>query len=255
MSKFDLHDKVAIVTGGAGGIGTCIAMECAKAGAKVVVAARSQERLEKVAAEIKNLGGESLALPTDVTVPDQVDNMVQQTLDTFGRVDIMINNAGGAMHIKKAEELSFDEWNAGIALNLTSVFLCSVAAGKVMMQQKGGKIINISSVAGIKYSPDFPHYGAAKAGVINLTKTLASDWGRHNIQVNCVAPGLTATKMLTRLGWLPPDTDEDGNPVPPLQFPHGPEHVANLVVFLASEASDHITGETIPIRALLEFDR
>jgi gluconate 5-dehydrogenase len=91
--------------------------------------------------------------------------------------------------------------------------------------------------------------------VINLTKSLASDWGQHNIHVNCVAPGLTATKMLRRLEWLPPDTDEAGNPVPPLQFPHGPEHVANLVVFLASEASDHITGELIPIRALLEFDR
>ena len=255
MSKFDLRDKVAIVTGGAGGIGTSIAIECAKAGARVVVAARSQERLEKVAAEIANLGGDSLALPTDVTVPEQVDTMVQQTLDRFGRVDSMVNNAGGAMHIKKAEELSPDEWDAGIALNLTSVFLCSVAAGKVMMQQQSGKIINISSVAGIKGVPDFPHYGAAKAGVINLTKSLAAGWGRHNIHVNCVAPGLTATKMLRRLEWLPPDKDEDGNPVPPLQFPHGPEHVANLVVFLASEASDHITGETIPIRALLEFDR
>jgi len=255
MSKFDLQDKVAIVTGGAGSIGTCIAMECAKAGANVVVASRNQERLEKVAAEIRAIGTESLAIATDVTVPEQVDNMVKRTVDKFDRVDIMVNNAGGALHIKKAEDLSFDEWNAGIALNLTSVFLCSVAAGKVMMQQKGGKIINIASVAGIKISPDFPHYGAAKAGVINLTRTLASAWGQYNINVNCIAPGLTATEGVKRLGWLPPDKDNDGNPVPPLQLPHGPEHVANLVVFLASAASDHLTGELIPIRALLEFDR
>jgi len=255
MSKFDLQDKVAIVTGGAGGIGTCIAMECAKAGANVVVASRNQERLDRVATEIRALGTESLAIATDVTVPEQVDNLVQQTLDTFGRVDIMINNAGGALFLRKAEELTPDEWNAGIALNLTSVFLCSVAAGKVMMQQKGGKIINIASVAGIKNSPDFPHYGAAKAGVINLTRTLASGWGQHNIHVNCIAPGLTATEGIKSLGWLPPDKDEDGKPVPPLQLPHGPEHVANLVVFLSSEASDHLTGELIPIRGLLEFDR
>jgi 3-oxoacyl-[acyl-carrier protein] reductase len=124
-----------------------------------------------------------------------------------------------------------------------------------MMQQKGGKIINIASVAGIKNSPSFPHYGAAKAGVINLTRTLASGWGQHNIHVNCIAPGLTATEGIKSLGWLPPDKDKDGNPVPPLQLPHGPEHVANLAVFLASEASDHLTGELIPIRALLEFDR
>ena len=255
MSKFDLQDKIAIVTGGAGGIGSAIALAYAEAGAHVVVASRKQANLDKVAAKITSLGRESLAIATDVTVPEQVDNVVKQTVDKFGRVDIMVNNAGGALHIKKAEDLSLDEWNAGIALNLTSVFLCSVAAGKVMMQQKSGKIINISSVAGIKYSPSFAHYGAAKAGVINLTKTLADGWGQHNIHVNCIAPGLTATEGIKKMGWLPPDKDEDGNPIPPLQFAQEPEHVANLAVFLASEASDHLTGEVIPIRPLLVLDR
>jgi 3-oxoacyl-[acyl-carrier protein] reductase len=255
MSKFDLQDKVAIVTGGAGGIGTCIAMEYARAGANVVVASRSQEKLEKVAAEIRGLGRESLAIATDVTVPEQVDEMVKRTVDKFGKLDIMVNNAGGALHLKKTEELSPDEWNKGIALNLTSVFLCSVAAGKVMMEQKSGKIINISSVAGIKNSPSFPHYCAAKAGVINLTSTLAAGWGQHNINVNCIAPGLTATEGLKSMGWIPSDKDEDGNPVPPLKLPHRPEDVANIAIFLASEASDHITGEFIPIRGLLSSDR
>jgi len=255
VSEFELKDKIAIVTGGAGGIGTRIALEYAKSGAHVVVASRNQERLEKVATEIKALGRESLVIATDVCVPEQVDNMVKQTVDRFGHIDILVNNAGGALHFKKPEVLSPDEWNAGIALNLTSVFLCSAAVGKVMIQQKSGKIINISSVAGLKSSAGFVHYGAAKAGVINLTKSLADGWGQYNIHVNCIVPGLTATEGITSLGMLPADKNEDGTPVPPLLFPHNPEHVASLAVFLASAASDHITGECIPIRALVSFDR
>lgn len=253
VPEFQLKDKIAIVTGGAGGIGSRIAREYAKAGAHVVVASRNQENLDKVAVEIRALGRESLAIATDVTIPEQVDNMVKQTLNKFGHLDIMVNNAGGALFIKPPEVLSLDEWNAGIALNLTSVFLCSVAAAKVMMAQKSGKIINISSVAGIKDSPNFIHYGAAKAGVINLTKSLAASWGQHNINVNCIAPGLTATEGVA--DWLPPDKKEDGTPVPALQFPADPEHVAHLAIFLASAASERITGELIPIRALVGFDR
>jgi gluconate 5-dehydrogenase len=255
VSEFELKDKIAIVTGGAGGIGTRIALEYAKSGAHVVVASRNQEKLEKVATKIKALGRESLAIATDVCVPEQVDNMVKQTVDRFGHIDILVNNAGGALHFKKPEVLSPDEWNAGIALNLTSVFLCSTAVGKVMIQQKSGKIINVSSVAGLKSSAGFVHYGAAKAGVINLTKSLAEGWGQYNIHVNCIVPGLTATEGITSLGMLPADKNEDGTPVPPLLFPHNPEHVASLAVFLASAASDHITGECIPIRALVSFDR
>ncbi|HEY90769.1 MAG TPA: SDR family oxidoreductase [Dehalococcoidia bacterium] len=250
-----LEDKIAIVTGGGGGIGTCIAREFARAGAHVVVASRNRERLEEIAAEIKALNRESLAITTDITVPEQVETMVKQTLDTFGRIDILVNNAGGALHFKKPEELSFDEWNAGIALNLTGTFICSSIAGKVMIQQKGGKIINIASVAGIKPSAMFVHYGAAKAAVMNLTQSLASAWGQYNIHVNCIVPGLTATEGIRRFGMLPPDKNEDGTQIPPLLFPHDPEHVANLAVFLASAASDHITGECIPIRALVSFDR
>ena len=179
--------------------------------------------------------------------------MVKQTVDRFGQLDIMVNNAGGALFIKPPEKLSPDEWNAGIALNLSSVFLCSVAAGKVMMAQKSGKIINIASVAGIKDSASFVHYGAAKAAVINLTKSLASCWGQYNININCIAPGLTATEGVA--AWLPPDKRDDGTLVPPLQLPPDPEHVAHLAVFLASEASERISGELIPIRTLDGSDR
>jgi 3-oxoacyl-[acyl-carrier protein] reductase len=246
-----LQDKVAIVTGGAGGIGSRIARAFANAGAHVVIAARTQEKIDKVAAEIRSLGRESLAVATDVTDPEQVDNMVAKTVAQFGRIDIMVNNAGGAMFVKPPEELLPAEWSAAIALNLTSVFLCSAAAGKVMMEQDGGKIINVSSVAGMRLSPAFVHYGAAKAGVINLTKSLAVCWGPKNINVNCIAPGLTATEGVA--DWLPPKTDKEGKPVPPLQYPPDPEHVADLAIFLASEASARISGELFPIRALTEL--
>ena len=255
VSRSVLQDKIAIVTGGAGGIGTHIARELAKAGAYVVVASRQQEKLDKIAAEIKALGRESLAIATNVTIPDQVDNLIKQTVDRFGRVDIIVNNAGGALHMKPPLELSPDEWNAGIALNLTSVFLCSVAAGKVMVQQKSGKIINIASTAGIKEGPNFVHYGASKAGVINLTRSLAVAWAEYNIHVNCIAPGLTATEGIKSMGWLPSDKNEDGTPVPSLLYPGSPEHVARLAVFLGSEESDQISGECIPVRGLVDIDR
>jgi len=255
MSKFELRDKVAIVTGGAGGIGTSVALEYSKAGAKVVVSSRKREKLDKVVAEIKELGGEALAIATDVCDANQVDSMVKQTVDHFGRLDILVNNAGGALYVKKALELTPEEWAAGITLNLTSPYLCSVAAAREMIPKKSGKIINISSVAGMKRCPSFPHYGAGKAGLINLTYSLAADWAEHNINVNCIAPGLTATQGIIDWGVLPSNKREDGTPVPPLQFPHDPEHVANLAVFLASEASDRLTGELIPIRAEVPSER
>ncbi len=242
-----------IVTGGAGGIGTQIAFACAEAGASIVVASRKLANVEKIAAEIRQRGGQAHAVQTDVTDPAQAQALVTETVAHFGRLDVLVNNAGGALHMKRPDVLTPDEWNAGIALNLNSVFYCSNAAGKVMIEQKSGTIINISSVAGMKDSPSFVHYGASKAAVISLTRSLASSWARHNVTVNCIAPGLTATEGVQSM--LPPRQKEDGTPVPTLQFPPDPEHVANLVVFLASAAAGHITGELIPIRAMVASDR
>jgi NAD(P)-dependent dehydrogenase (short-subunit alcohol dehydrogenase family) len=135
---------------------------------------------------------------------------------------------------------------------LDNVFFCCQAAGKHMVKQQHGRIISISSVAGIKASPAFVHYGAAKAGVINLTKSLALLWGKYNINVNCIAPGLTATPGVAQ--WLPNKIQEDGSPVPPLEYPPDPEHVADLTVFLASDASKKISGELFPIRSLTELE-
>lgn len=248
MSQFELPGKIAIVTGGGTETGKGIALKYAAAGADVVVASRNQENLDKVAAEIKSMGRESLVVVTDITRPEQVDNMIEQTLARFGRLDIMVNNAGRALSFKKTEEVTLEEWNADIALNLTGTFLCSIAAAKVMMKQKKGKIINITSVAGIRPSPILAPYGAAKAGAINLTTSLAAEWAVHNINVNAIVPGLINTEIQRRSGIVPPEKNEDGTPVPPTLFPPGPDDVADLAVFLASAASDHISGEAIPIR-------
>jgi NAD(P)-dependent dehydrogenase (short-subunit alcohol dehydrogenase family) len=249
-----LDGKVALITGGSSGIGKYIALTYAEAGANVVVASRKQENLDKVAAEIKALGIESLAIATDVKIPEQVDNMVKQTVNNFGRLDIMVNNAGRGI-ATQPQEISVKEWNHVLALNLTGVFLGCIAAGKAMIEQKQGKIINIASTAGIKGSPGMIHYSVAKAGVIMLTKNLAASWAEHNINVNCIAPGLTATEGVIKWGILTPDLYEEDTTVPRLLRPPIPKNIADLALFLASPASDQITGELLIIRSHFSGDR
>jgi len=249
-----LDGKIALITGGSSGIGKSIALTYAEAGANVVVASRKQENLDKVAAEIKSLGRESLAISTDVKIPEQVDNMVKQTVDHFGQLDIMINNAGRGIPTEPLD-ISFKEWNHVLALNLTGVFLGSIAAGKVMLEQKQGKIINIASTAGVVGSPGMMHYSVAKAGVIMLSKNLAASWAEHNINVNCIAPGFTKTERVIKWGILPPDKNEDGTPLPRLLKPPIPQNIADLALFLASSAADQITGEVLIIRSHFSWDR
>jgi NAD(P)-dependent dehydrogenase (short-subunit alcohol dehydrogenase family) len=244
MSQFELANKVAIVTGGGTGIGRAIALNFAQAGANVVVASRKLENLQQVADEIKALGKESLAIATDIRIPEHVDNMVKQTVDKFGRIDILVNNAGAGF-VCPVEEMSPKGWEVIININLNGTFLCSAAAGKVMLQQKKGKIINIASTSGLNGSPRLAPYGAAKAGVINFTKTLAREWAQHNINVNAIAPGPIETEGVRTQKIL---TDETSEKTPPLERPVSPEDVAYAAIFLASEASNHITGETIPVR-------
>jgi len=248
----ELHGKVVIVTGGSGGIGNQIARAFAATGAKVVITSRGLEKLEKIASQIRAKGHTCAAIACDVTDADQVDRLMRQVIDEMGGLDVLVNCAGGALFMKPPLEISADEWRAGIAANLDNVFFCCKAAGKHMVKQHSGRIISISSVAGIKASPAFVHYGAAKAGVINLTKSLALLWGKHNITINCIAPGLTATEGVAQ--WLPDKIREDGSPVPPLEYPPDPEHVADLTIFLASDASKKISGELFPIRSLTELE-
>ncbi len=255
MSNFNLDGKVTIVTGGAGGIGREIVKEYARAGANIVVASRDQEAIDRVAAEAAGFGVNALAIATDITVPEQVDRLIAETVERFGRLDVMVNNAGGGSSIKRAEDTPYEEWVRLIDFNLTGTFSCCMAAGKQMISQQSGKIINISSIAGTKGNPGMLHYSAAKAGVISLSNNLAYTWARHNICVNAIAPGLIATPMMKKWGAIPPDTNADGTPVPRLDLPPAPEDVAYMCRFLASTAADMITGEVMPVRAWCKMDR
>jgi 3-oxoacyl-[acyl-carrier protein] reductase len=247
MSKFDLTNKIAIVTGGGTGIGRAITLELARAGADVTIASRSMEHLEPVAKEVNSLGKRCLAVATDVRVPEQVDSMVKRTVDEFSQIDILVNNAGVSF-LCSVEDLSPNGWDAVVDINLKGTFLCCKAAGKVMIQQKAGKIINIASVAGVDGSPTMAHYGAAKAGVINFTKSLSIEWGKHNILVNCIAPGLIETEgVKTQMKLDPEEVKETLKRSASLARYGQPEEIAYAVVFLASEASSFITGETVAI--------
>ncbi len=246
MSTFDLADKVAIVTGGGTGIGKAIALEFARAGAHVVVASRRMEMIKRAAGEIEALGRQSLAVKTDVIEKEQVDNLVKQTVDQFGRIDILVNNAGGSA-AWPFEKISPKGWDIILAINLKGTFLCSQAVGKEMIKQKKGKIINISSVAGVGCSPTIPHYGAAKAGVINLTKTLAVLWGRYNINVNCIAPGLIQTEIVQGALNLSDEEMAERTKLFPIQRIGLPEDIAYGAIYLASDASEYMTGQTLVI--------
>src|SRR2546428_8591603 len=192
-SPFSLEGKTAIVTGGGTGVGRWIAIEFARGGADVALGSRKLERLEPVAKEITNLGRRTFAVAVDVRQEEQVKGIVERAVAEWGRLDIMVTNAGASFRAKP-EEISINGWNTVIGINLNGVFLGCKWAGRQMMQQKtGGVIVNIASVAGVYGSTMMSHYGAAKSGVIMLTRELGVSWGRKGIRVNCIAPGPVGT--------------------------------------------------------------
>ena len=194
---FDLSGRVAIITGGSIGLGRQMAEGLAEMGANLVLCARKEDRCQQAAEELKQLGVKTLALSCDVKNPDQVRDVAQQTASQFGRIDILINNAGTAWGAP-VEEMKLQHWNKVMDTNLTGTFLFSQAVGKFMVPQRRGKIINIASVAGMRGAPpEFQAIGyhASKGGVIAFTKDLACKWGIYNIQVNAIAPGWFPTHM------------------------------------------------------------
>jgi NAD(P)-dependent dehydrogenase (short-subunit alcohol dehydrogenase family) len=268
---YDLKGKVAIVTGAGRklGIGRGIAMRLAHDGADVAVADICREfeefpgyglgmweGLKETADEISALGVRGLPVRVDVTDAAQVEEMVRQTVEALGRVDIMVNNAGGAPGPAPVIALEEAAWNKTMAINATGTFLCSKAAARQMMAQgQGGKIINISSIAGKKASPFLGAYCAAKAAIIGLTRTMALEVAAANIQVNAVCPGQVDTD-LQRWGWqlaagMRGTTYEEIIRMTVADIPVGrletPDDVANVVAFLASSQSDYMTGQALNV--------
>ncbi len=241
-----LKDKVAIITGAAKGIGKAIAIEFVKEGAKVVVADIDFEGAQKTVEELKKMGGEAIAVKVNVADPDDVKNMVEKTVEKFGKIDILINNAGIAIQ-KPALDMTLEEWRRIIDVNLTGVFLCSQAAARVMVKQGGGVIINMASMLGFIAIPKRSAYCASKAGVIGLTKELAVEWAKYGIRVVGVAPGWVATRRVIELTKKGIVNEEVVKMLTPLGRMAKPEEVAKLMVFLASDDASFITGNTVLI--------
>lgn len=237
-----LQDQVVLVTGASRGIGRAIALSLAAEGAKVVVNyGRSPEAAEQVVAEISAQGGEAIALGADVSQASQVESLFAQTLEQWGRLDVLVNNAGitrdGLLLRMKPED-----WQQVIDLNLTGVFLCLKAAAKIMLKQKRGRVINITSVVGITGNAGQANYSSAKAGVIGLTRTAARELASRTITVNAVAPGFIATQMTAEV------KTEAILPTIPLGRLGQPAEVAGVVRFLAADpAAAYITGQVIQV--------
>ena len=250
-SPFSLEGKTAVVTGGGTGIGKSIAIEFARAGADVAICSRKLEHLEPVSKAIHDLGRRTFAMAVDVRQEDQVKGMIERAASEWGRLDVMVNNAGASFR-SKPEDISINGWNTVIGINLNGVFLGCKWAGKQMMQQKsGGVIVNISSIAGVYGSTMMSHYGAAKSAVITLTRELGVAWGRKGIRVNCIAPGPVETEgYLDVLKQAGPDGKKTYDAVA-ARVGMGRwgkvEEIAYPCVFLASDASSWMTGETIVI--------
>jgi NAD(P)-dependent dehydrogenase (short-subunit alcohol dehydrogenase family) len=248
---FDLSGQVAVVTGAGRGIGEGIAQVLSEAGAAVVLAARRGEEVERVAKSLRDAGRQAIAVPTDVTDDAAVEALAQRALTEFGGLDIWINNAGGSAARAPLTEITREAWDAAIALNLTAVWVCSVVAAKHM--RDGGRIVNISSAAGHGPMPGSGHYAAAKAGVNNLTQTLAVELGPR-LRVNTVSPGAVPTEiMMTALGLEHSDLPAlQKNLRLPLSRLGTPEDLGAAVLYFASPASSWVTGQVLKVTGGME---
>lgn len=241
MGIFDLTGKVAVVTGSARGIGQAIAIELARAGADVVVSDIIPE--EGTIAQIKKLKRKAIYVKTDVSKKKDVENLINETIKTFKKIDIMVSNAG-IFQGGASETLKEENWQKTIDINLRGCFFCSQAAAKEMMKKKKGSIVNIASVAGLMGSSQAAAYCASKGGIINLTNSLAAEWGKYGIRINTICPGIIETAM-TKDMLASKQTKQGMLAKIPLGRTGQPIDIAGAAVFLASDASSYLTGEDI----------
>jgi NAD(P)-dependent dehydrogenase (short-subunit alcohol dehydrogenase family) len=243
-NPFDLSGKAAVVTGGGTGIGRASALLYARYGADLVLAGRSLPALNRTADEVRALGTRATVIVTDVRDADACERLIAHTIQTYGRLDILLNNAGGSRS-KSLDDWSLKDFNDMVTLNLTSVWILSLAAARVM-RERGGAIVNISSMASLRPIAHSAPYGAAKAGVNNLTAVLSVDLAKFGIRVNAIAPGTTKSEgFLRAMDKLQLDPDSDGSSITGRSAE--PEEIAWPVLFLSSPAASFITGQTLAV--------
>jgi NAD(P)-dependent dehydrogenase (short-subunit alcohol dehydrogenase family) len=241
---FSLEGKVSVVTGGGRGIGKAIALGFAQAGADVVICSRTPRELEKVGKKIEELGRKSLVVPTDIASKSSVDDLVEKVVQKFGTIDILVNNAARLTIATPLLDLREDGWDKMMNTDLKGYYLCSQAIGRVMVDNKEGNIINVATALAFKALPENGTYCIAKAGVVMLTKVLAVELAKHNIRANAIAPGLTKTKFSEKI-WSNPTLMRANESLVPLNRIADPSDMVGAALFLASDASSYITGETI----------
>lgn len=249
LEQFRLDGKVAIVTGGAMGLGQAMATALAQAGADIVIADIQEDVAQATATTIRETEGvQATSLKVDVTNPDDVQKMVDDVVDEFGKIDILINNAGMTINAK-AEEITYEQWNKVINLNLNGVFLVAQAVGRQMIKQGHGNIINTSSMSGLiaNKPQEQCSYNASKAGVIMLTKSLAMEWSKYNIKVNTIAPGYMKTELTKLFFEKGGAMIDDWMGFTPMGRPGLPEELGGIVVYLASDASSFAQGSVFTI--------
>jgi NAD(P)-dependent dehydrogenase (short-subunit alcohol dehydrogenase family) len=243
--NFSLKDKVALITGASRGIGEATAIGLAQAGADVAIVSRKLPDLEKVGEEIKKLGRKCLPVQAHLGRVEEINQLVKRVLEEFGRIDILVNNAATNPTMAQAIDIDERAWDSIMNLNLKGLFFLSQAVARVMREKGGGKIINVSSVAGI--TPDLlPLYSISKAGVNMVTKVMAQQWAQYNIRVNAIAPGLTKTRFSEAL-WKNPDILKMAMSKTPMARPAEPGEMVGGIIYLASDASSYVTGQIIAI--------
>jgi NAD(P)-dependent dehydrogenase (short-subunit alcohol dehydrogenase family) len=246
VNPFDLSGRNAFVTGASRGIGRSIAIGLAAAGADVALVARSEDGLAETASDITALGRKAFVIPADVTSQQEVADAAAAAIDQLGFVDIVVNNAGGSNFMIGFRDLRLAGWDKLMRLNLDSaVYVCHAFAGH-LLERRQGSVINVASVAGVMGSPFLAPYGAAKAGLISLTKSLAVEWGAEGVRVNALCPGWTATG-LNRALWEDPDAGPATVATVPMRRWGAAEEMAGPAVFLASSASSYMTGQVLLI--------